>query len=106
MEVLLYDATSGNMLPFKVRFKRFKQFIQRNHQQTIIFMSAYLLALQIPGEKGVKSPQGLPVTTVLYMLSYQHLHVFTSLYSCALVQVYHNPGLLYVKVPSYTLLPF
>lgn len=106
MEVLLYDGTSGNMLPFKVRFKKFKQFIQRNHQQTIIFMSAHLLALQIPEEKGVRSPQGLPVTTVLYMLSYQHLHVFTSLYSCALVQVYHNPGLLYVKVPSYTLLPF
>lgn len=29
MEVLLYDATSGNMLPFKVRFKKFKQFIQK-----------------------------------------------------------------------------
>lgn len=57
MEVLLYDATSLNMLPFKVRFKKFKQFIQRNHQQTIIFMSAYLLALQIPGEKGVRSPR-------------------------------------------------
>lgn len=98
MEVLLYDATSGNMLPFKVRFKKFKQFIQRNHQQTIIFYVGVPFGTANTRGKRCQKPSGTPC-------NYCPIHVELSAFACV-----HKPLVLCfgtsLSVPSYTLLPF